>query len=301
MAQTTSPLGGLTYTAYDEAGQVYCTVAAAEAALGVNCPSTAPSTQPTVGSDSFLGATITGYNASHMVTQVTNPLGGIDLDQYDPDGNVLTATAETTSATLSSAPNVVTSYIYDANNQVASTTLDQGGAAPSTTHQSYEPDGNVYCNVLANAVAMGTSAYQCPSWQAGWAAARRTHFRCTPKTPSTAQANNVTTTFYNADGEEVQSTDPNVHTTISASDGDGRTYCSVGAADSYTWLTATAHTMATYPYLCPSTPPTTAPTTGSNPGYADGRLFSTMRGIRCRVRTKQAIPPPTPTAPVAKY
>jgi YD repeat-containing protein len=92
--QLTNPIGGITYTAYDQAGNEYCTVAPAEAALSVTCPSTPPSSEPTVGSDPYLGATITSYNTSSQVAQVTNPLGGINLDQYDGDGNVLTATAK---------------------------------------------------------------------------------------------------------------------------------------------------------------------------------------------------------------
>ena len=264
VVQTTNPLGGIAYTAYDEAGHVYCTVAAAEAALGVTCPSSSPSTQPTVGSDSYLGATITGYNASGMVTQVTNPLGGINLDQYDSAGNVLTATAETLGTTAS--PNVVTSYSYDADGRAISTTVDPGGgSAASTTEQSYDPDGNVYCSVSADAVAIGTTAYQCPVWQAGSISSPPSPSTLYSSTPSAAQANNVTTTFYDADANELLSTDPNVHTTVSAVDGDGRTYCSIDAADFSTWLAA--HPSGTYPYLCPSSPPTTAPTSGSNPGY----------------------------------
>ena len=265
---TVSPIGGVTQTVYDEAGNAFCTMGPTAYALGTSytCPATPPSSPPTTSSDSYPGATIDTYDSTGRVVQVTNPLGGITLNAYDGDSNVLTATAETTSATSSSAPNVVTSYSYDADNQTTATTVDQsGGSAASTTEQSYDPDGNVYCSVSANAVAMGATAYQCPAWQASWIAGPPSPLTLYSTTPSSAQANNVTTTFYDADGDEVQSTDPNVHTTISALDGDGRTYCSTDAADFATWLAA--HTSGTYPYLCPSSPPTTAPTTGSNPGY----------------------------------
>ena len=43
--------------------------------------------------------------------------------------------------------------------------------------------------------------------------------------PSSGQANNVTTSFYNADGDRVQTTNPEVETSVSAFDADGRTYC----------------------------------------------------------------------------
>ena len=76
VTQTTNPLGGITYTAYDDAGQAFCSVAPYEAAEGVTCPSAPPSSPPTLGNDPYLGATITTYNAAGQVVQVTNPLGG---------------------------------------------------------------------------------------------------------------------------------------------------------------------------------------------------------------------------------
>ena len=76
-------------------------------------------------------------------------------------------------------------------------------------------------------------------------------------TPTSAQANNVTTTFYNANGQQVQTTNPDVDTSITAVDGDGRTYCTSDPTNVAAWLTA--HSSGTYPYLCPTTPPTTAP------------------------------------------
>ena len=117
----------------------------------------------------------------------------------------------------------------------------------------------------ANADALGTSAYQCPTWQASWISAPPSPTSLYSSTPSADQANNVTTAFYNADGDEVQSTNTDVDTSISAFDGDGRTYCSAEALNVASWLTA--HTSGTYPYLCPATPPTSPPTAGSDPGY----------------------------------
>ena len=61
-----------------------------------------------------------------------------------------------------------------------------------------------------------------PSVEPGWVA--------TPPSPASlypTQANDVTTSFYDADGDEVQSTNPDVETTLTAYDPDGRTYCTV--------------------------------------------------------------------------
>jgi RHS repeat-associated protein len=264
VVQLTSPLGGINYSAYDQAGELFCTVAPAEAALGVTCPSTAPSTPPTVGDDPYLGATITTYDANGRPVQVTGPLGGITLTSYDPANNVLQTTVESNNATTD--PNVVTSNNYDADNRVVSTTVDPGGGSlAATTLQAYDPDGNVYCAVSANAYAAGSSAYQCPPWQPGWVSSPPNPPSLYSSTPTSAQANNVTTIFYDANGDQLQSTDPDVHTSVSTFDGDGRTYCSADPTNVSAWLTA--HPSSTYPYLCPATPPTTAPVQGSNPGY----------------------------------
>ena len=172
--QTTNPLGGITYTAYDPAGEVYCTVAPYEAAQSVTCPAL-PITTPTVGSDSYLGATITTYNANGEVAQVTNPLGGITLTTYDPAGNVDTTTVESNNST--SDPNLVTAYTYNADNEVYETVVGSGSSA-ATTLQRYDPNGNVFCSVSANAHNSGT--WQCPTtWQVGWITAPRARRRCT--------------------------------------------------------------------------------------------------------------------------
>ncbi len=176
VVQTTNPLGGITYTSYDSAGEASCTVAPFEAAAGVACPSTPPSTSPTVGSDPYLGATITSFDANGRVVQVTNPLGGITLSGYDPAGNVVQTTVESNNTTV--APNIVTTKAYDADNRVLATTVASGTNLAATTLQSYDPNGGVYCSVSANAFAAGASTYQCPVWQTSWIT--------TPPSPSAA-------------------------------------------------------------------------------------------------------------------
>jgi RHS repeat-associated protein len=261
VTQVTNPLGGITYTAYDDAGQSFCSVDPYEAAQGVTCPSVPPSSPPTIGNDPYHAATITSYNAEGEESQVTNPLGGITLSTYDPAGNLSTTTVESNDATAD--PNLVTAYSYDADNDVTETTVGYGSSSPATTLQYYDPNGNVFCSVSANAYKSGT--YQCPTWQTGWIAAPPSPTALYSTTPSQSQANNVTTEFDNADGDEVQTTNPDVETSVSAFDADGRTYCTSDPVNVGAWLTA--HPSATYPYLCPSAPPGSPPAQGSKPGY----------------------------------
>jgi RHS repeat-associated protein len=259
--QVTNPLGGITYTAYDQAGKPYCTVTPVEAAQGVACPLSAPSTPPTVGNDPYLGATVTTYDSNGRVVQVTNPLGGITLTSYDAANNVLQTTVESNNSAAD--PDVVTSYTHDADNRVTSTTVDPGGPLAATTFEAYDPDGNVYCSVSANAYAAGN--YQCPSWQPGWVGAPPNPSSLYSTTPSPSQANNVTTTFYDANGDALQSTNPDVETSISAFDADGRAYCSADPSNVAAWLEA--NPSGAYPYLCPASPPTAPPAEGSDLGY----------------------------------
>jgi YD repeat-containing protein len=274
VVQSTNPLGGITYSAYDQAGNKFCSVAPAEAALGVTCPTTAPTTPPTVGSDPYLGATITTYDPAGRPVQVTNPLGGITLTSYDLAGNAVQSTIESNNATAD--PNVVTAKDYDGDDRVISSTVDPGSTPAATTLTSYDPNGNVYCNVSANAVASGT--YQCPPWQTAWITAPPSPSSLYSSTPTSAQANQVTTTFYNADGAQVQTTNPDVQTTVTAPDGDGRTYCNADATNVAAYLVA--HPSGIYPYQCPNPPLTSPPAQGSNPGYtttifdAAGRTLS---------------------------
>ena len=96
--QSTNPLGGITYTAFDDAGEPFCTVAPFEAAASVTCPSSPPTSPPTLSSDPYLGATITTYDSTGRTIQVTNPLGGITLTTYDNAGNVSETQVESNNA-----------------------------------------------------------------------------------------------------------------------------------------------------------------------------------------------------------
>jgi RHS repeat-associated protein len=277
--QVTNPLGGISLTSYDETGAAFCSVTPVDAALGVTCPSTPPSSPPTVGSDPYLGATITTYNANGQEIQVTNPLGGITLTTYDGAGNVLQTTVESDNSTLS--PDAVTNYTYDADNRIASTTIDSGSSLAATSSQSYDPNGNVYCNVSPNTFT--SSTYQCPTWQTSWIIKPPSPSALYSSTPSATQADNVTMSFYDSNQNLVQSTNPVVQTSITVVDADGRIYCTSDPVNVATWLAA--NPSGTYPYLCPSTAPSSPPPTGSNPGYntttydAGGRMMSSTNQL----------------------
>jgi RHS repeat-associated protein len=262
LVQETGPTGATTVYAYDAAGEKYCTVDPQEYAAGVTCPATPPTSPPAAGSsDPYLGATIDTYNTSGQLVQQTGPTGGVTLSSYDGAENLTSQTVESGS---SGAPNVTTSYTYDPDNRQVSATVNQGGSTASTTEQAYDPDGNVYCQVSAKAVASG--AFQCPAWQASWIdGPPAVGSLYATGSPAAAQAEAVTTSFYDADGERVQSSNPDQATTVAEYDADGRAVCAETAADLTAYLSS--HSGAGWPYACPTTPPTTPPAAGSNPGY----------------------------------
>ena len=262
--QTTNEIGGTTITAYDAAGNAYCTVGPRPYAAGTRCPTSPPTGTniPTPSHDGYPGATIDTYNTLEQQVQETSPIGGITLYSYDNAGNKIEQDVESNDS--SHDPTITTTYAYDANNRVTSTNVDPGSGQEATTIQAYDPNGNLYCSVSANAVAAGTSAYQCPEWQAAWISSPPSPSVLYSSSPGPTQANNVTMTYSNANGQEVQSTDPDVQTTISAFDGDNREYCSADATNVASWLTA--NPSGTYPYLCPGSVPSTPPT-GTTTGY----------------------------------
>jgi RHS repeat-associated protein len=264
--QTTNPLGGVSITVYDESGNAFCTAGAAAVAAYVAahpsatypymCPSTPPSSPPTTSSDPYLGATLTTYDTLGRAVQVTTPIGGITLTTYDQDGNILETQVESNDST--NAPTVTTTHTYDLDGQVTSTTT-----GTSTTFNYYDPDGKAYCTVSANAYAgyvAETSYYQCAAWQTSWIDAP-------PSLYSLISDSNVpvdvTTSFYDPDGNLVESINPNYDTSVSTYDADGRVYCSASPANVANYLSA--NPTASWPYLCPTILPTSPPT--GTPGY----------------------------------
>jgi len=234
VADEVNPLGGVTQYAYDGQGNKYCTVKPSAYAQGTTCPAL-PLTTPTPGNgnDLYLGVTIDQFDGDGRVVQETNPLGGIVLTQYDPAGNVVQTTTESNDGT--NDPNVVTATSYDQDNRAVSTTTDPGGSLSATTEQAYDPNGNTYCSESANATAELPNGCQAVVWQPGWITV--------PPNPTTeypSPANGVTLSFTDADGNQVQSTNPDVHTTLTAYDADGRPYCTVDATNDAAGITCPA-------------------------------------------------------------
>jgi len=229
--RTVNPLGGTSLTAYDQTGRPFCTVAPAQIAAGITCPASSSVSDP--------GATITVYDGAGQATQVTNPLGGVQTTSYDAAGNV-----QQTVSVSGTSPSVTTDYGYDADNQQTSVEVDPGGAQQATTFQRYDPDGHVYCSVSAD----NSGSYRCPTWQASWID--------TPPSPTQdlpGISTNVTTNFYNANGQLIQSTNPDDQTSIQIVDGDGRVTCSADPANMASWLAA--NQSSHYPYMCTSDEP----------------------------------------------
>lgn len=226
VTSTTNPIGGTTQYAYDGAGHQYCSVSPANYAAGKSCSTaTLPLTTPTASNDPYPGLSIDMFSAIGQSTLRMNPLGGITQNVYDNDGNLTQQTVESNNATAD--PSKVTATSYDPDNQVISITVGYGSAKPATTLTSYDPDGNAFCTVSANAYAAGSSAYHCPAWESGWIYSPPSPSSLYSTTPTSSQADNVTTTFYNADGNAVQTTNADVQTTATSFDLDGRSYCSV--------------------------------------------------------------------------
>jgi RHS repeat-associated protein len=254
--QTTNPLGGINLTEYDANGNAWCTIAPAQVSAGAQCPSTEPANPPGLG-DPYPGVTINSYNAQNQLIQVTNPLGGITINKYDVYNNLNETQVESGAA---NAPTIKTDYTFDADNRKLSTVVSDGNNPSLQTLNSYDPNGKAYCTVSANAYAFGSNGYNCPAWNPTWIAQPPNPKSLYATSYSSTLAYNVTTAFYNADGQQVQTTNPDIETTINAVDGDGRTYCSVDATNLAFWLSA--NPSGAYPYMCPAAPPTSPSANG---------------------------------------
>jgi len=246
----TSPTGGVTEDAYDQNGQLDCTVAPMEAVAGVTCPASGTTlASPVAGSDPYLGATITIYDPTGQVQTVANPLGGITYDAYDQDGN------EVMQAVISDAaasPLDFTDTSYNEDGQVTSITTAAGSADSATTLTSYDPNGNAYCTVAPDAYAGGT--YQCPTWQPAWINDPPAPAGEYSALPSASQADNVSLTFANDAGDVVESSAPTGATSLFAYDADGDQTCAVSPVD-----VAKGDT-------CPASPLTSPPASGDLTG-----------------------------------
>lgn len=163
----------------------------------------------------------------------------------------------------SAEPSVTTQYSYNADDQQASATTGYGTSSAATTLSYYDPDGNTYCSVSPKAYAEGGDT--CPAWQASWASSVPSVSSL--YSGSTPPAAEVSTSFYDADGELLQQSGPDRATSISVYDADGQVACAEDAPDMA--ATLAAEPTATYPYSCTGFNPAVAPATGSNPGYEE--------------------------------
>jgi RHS repeat-associated protein len=171
------------------------------------------------------------YNSLNEILTTTDPLGIVDTNTFDADGNLtkktlaadsscstnctLTATdtvCESATCTVGSnkylmgqtesvtdADGHVTSYTYDSYGDVATTTTNPSSGVTDTTQDVYDAAGELVCEASPNAVAAGVA---CPA--AGG-----------------SRVANTTTSVFNADGEVTSSTDPDGNVTSYTYDGDG--------------------------------------------------------------------------------
>ena len=271
--QSTNPLGGISYAAYDDAGELFCTVAPANSASGTNCPSSAdaPTSPPSPGSDPYLGATITTNDPNGRVSQTTNPLGGITALTHDADGNILSTTTESNNV---NDPDVAVTYTYTTDGQIYQKTTAVG-----TSVFEYDPNGDLFCSISARVYLVIAS--QCP------AVTSNTSWSYAPPNLaslySSEVAENVSLYFYNEDGQLAESSNADGHATIYEYNPNGDVYCTSDPTNVDAYMAA--HPSSTYPLNCPASPITSPPATGSNPGYvttiydADGNVLSTTNQL----------------------
>ena len=167
VTQVTNPLGGISYSAYDAAGEVYCTVAPYEAAAERHLPVAAAHDadarqRPLHRGDDHDLRRLRAGGAGDQPARGHHPH---DLrpgrQRRHDDGRV---------RQLERRPNIVTTYSYDADNRVDKTVVGSGSGA-ATTLQYYDPNGNVFCSVSANAYAQGPLPTSARHWQTSWIAA----------------------------------------------------------------------------------------------------------------------------------
>lgn len=122
-------LGGITQTAYDQAGNVFCTVPPTAYADGVRCPSSPPSQPPT---GTATGYSLSLFDAQGRVTSTTDALGDTTAFVYDPAGNVISQTVTDAASSPTTDPPTTTDYQYDADNRKVATCTNADGLADYT-------------------------------------------------------------------------------------------------------------------------------------------------------------------------
>ena len=147
-----------------------------------------------------------------------------------------------------------------------STTVDPGASLAASHHpEHYDPNGNVFCTVSANAFAAGTPPTSArPGRPPGSPARRRPASAVLDDHPTSARPTTSPPPSTTPTATSSRPPTPTSRPSINAFDADGRTYCTSDPTNVAAWLTA--HSSGTYPYLCPSHPADIAPRRASTTG-----------------------------------
>jgi RHS repeat-associated protein len=223
----TDPDGQTTLTCYDGDGNVAETVppvgVAANSLTAASCPTSYPSDY---GDRLATDATTYSYNALNERTTVTTPapsgLTGYETTTYayDAAGNLTSVTAPPTS-TSGGAPDQVTDYTYDADNERLTTTTASGTTAAATMLECHDPNGEVVATVPGdgNATTLQTCSSSSPyttssSYQTTYSYDSLGDLVTTTAPATTwATSGQLTTDAYDAAGNQLTSEDPNGVTT----------------------------------------------------------------------------------------
>ena len=219
--------GNATLTCYDGDGNVAETVppvgVAADSLTASSCPTAYPSDY---GDRLATDATTYAYNALNDKTTVTTPapsgLTGYETTTYayDAAGNPTSVTAPPTS-TSGGAPDQVTDYTYDADNELLTTTTASGTTAAATTLNCYDPNGELAASVPGdgNVTTLQTCSTSSPydtssNYQTTYAYDSLGDM-VTSTAPATtwATSGQMTTDTYDAAGNQLTSEDPEGVTT----------------------------------------------------------------------------------------
>jgi len=225
-----NPDGDSTLTCYDGDGNVAQTVPSAGVAANSLTAASCPTSYPSGYTDRLApDATVSTFNVLGKLTSQTSPAPagqtGYETTTYtyDGNGNVLTTTAPATS-NASGAPDQVTVNTYNAAGELASKTTGYGTSAASTLSYCYDPAGNQTSAVYPDGNTSGTAACSTSSpWTvtaSPQAAYQTTHSYDSlgelvqTVTPATGASSTPTTTAtYDAAGNMLTSTDPDGVTT----------------------------------------------------------------------------------------
>ncbi|HUD39916.1 MAG TPA: RHS repeat-associated core domain-containing protein [Streptosporangiaceae bacterium] len=165
----TNPDGDAMLTCYDGDGHAAQTVPPVGVAASNLTAASCPTAYPAGYTDRLAAdATASTFNAMGDVTSQTTPApagqSGYETTSYtyDRNGNLLTTTAPPTS-NANGAPDQVTVSTYNAASELASQTVGYGTSAAATASYCYDPDGDKTSVVDADGNVSGTAACETSS------------------------------------------------------------------------------------------------------------------------------------------